>query len=219
MSVKVTIDEKAYTGIDRIDVGGKNLILESDSIAPSGTKAITENGTYDVTDFASAEVNVSTEGSGATVYNNQFGHCYLENLVLNNLATIVSNKTSVINDMYVNCDQLKTVEMSGNNWNLNTSSVFSGCTALESAIINNVTVYGHYWFGGCTSLKTVQLGSIGFPVTSMAAYTLYQCTQSDLTVTIYVADDAELPLENAPFGGTNATIIYRSATSGDVIAV
>lgn len=39
-------------------------IVVPEAIIPSGTKSITENGIYDVTQFAKADVNVATGGSG-----------------------------------------------------------------------------------------------------------------------------------------------------------
>lgn len=88
---KVTIDGKDYTGVSTVTVGGKTLSLAQEysgnktisangtnidvsglatvtvnvpsaGISPSGTKSITANGTYDVTQYASASVNVPTGG-------------------------------------------------------------------------------------------------------------------------------------------------------------
>lgn len=67
MSVTVEIDGKTYPGVERVDVGGKSMILTSDVTEPSGTKSITANGSYDVSEFVTAEVNVPTEGGSATL--------------------------------------------------------------------------------------------------------------------------------------------------------
>ena len=67
MAINVKIDKDTYFGIDTIVAGGKTIEMAETGITPSGTKTITANGTYDVSEFESAEVNVPTE-SGAPVY-------------------------------------------------------------------------------------------------------------------------------------------------------
>lgn len=68
------------------------------------------------------------------------------------------------------------------------------------------------------NITSVQIGSVGYPVTSVDSNAFRDCTQSGLTITLYVADDATLPLTGSPFGATNATIVYKSATTGEVLA-
>ncbi len=102
------------------------------------------------------------------------------------------------------------------------ANLFSYCSALKDAYLPKLTYAGHYIFRECTALKTCQLGSIGYPVTSMAIYTFYLCKQDDLIITLYVDADklTDIPIDvtaNAPWGATNATIIYRNSTTGEVI--
>ena len=63
MSINATIENIKYSGIDTINVGGKTINLETDVSAPSGSISITENGTYDVSAYAEAVVNVQGESA------------------------------------------------------------------------------------------------------------------------------------------------------------
>lgn len=60
----------------------KVAAIPSDYVKPSGTKTINENGTHDVTNFASAVVNVASSGDGGGV-----DTCYL-NIINNSGADI-----------------------------------------------------------------------------------------------------------------------------------
>ena len=94
---------------------------------------------------------------------------------------------------------------------------FPKLNATPSGGWNNAGVFGY-----CTGLKNVQLGSVGYSAypTSDNIYTAFQMdNQTDLTITIYVPDDATLPIKGSPWGATNATIVYRSTTTGEVIDV
>lgn len=97
--------------------------------------------------------------------------------------------------------------------------VGKGCTSLEEVLIGAHTgAIPNAFFREIKSLKKMQLGSVGHAITGGQATSFYGDTQSGLTITLYVNPSASLPLSNHPFGATNATIVYRSSTTGDIIA-
>lgn len=126
-----------------------------------------------------------------------------------------------------NCPKLKIVDIP-NAKNVGSSFAFWGDTALETLAfpkLNNASNGG--WnnagtFRDCTGLKTVQLGSVGYSAYPTSSY-IYDAflsdTQSELMITIYVPDKATLPISGQPWGATNATIVYRSTTTGEVIEI
>ena len=154
------------------------------------------------------------------LFNNDLGRLYTKNMILTDL--IASNEVSKLNNMYANCVHLETVEMDGGLRTGADSGIFYGCENLRSAKLKNITSYGHYIFRSCLSLENAELGYIGKPVIQMAVYTFYNCTQNDLKITIYVdsttlAGIPEKITSGSPWGATNATIIYRNSTTGEVI--
>lgn len=68
MSKNIKLNETEYSGVSTVQLpttdGGVASFQDTDEVViPTGTKTITENGTFDVTNFASALVNVATGGS------------------------------------------------------------------------------------------------------------------------------------------------------------
>ena len=126
------------------------------------------------------------------------------------------------------CNETSVIGGSSHNTIVN---YFNKCRELEIARFPFLQGIGssfvELFFGNCTSLREAQFGSIGHPVSTFDntnyEYKVFGgCIQRGLTITIYVdantlSDVPDAVSHCAPWGATNATIIYRNSTTGEVI--
>ena len=96
------------------------------------------------------------------------------------------------------------------------NGAFTNCSKLVTAKFPKATQLGTYTarlFTGCTALKTVEIGSVGYGVVGLAEAMIFNdCTQSDLTITIYTnGAKVDLILARVRNDATNATIIIKAA--------
>ena len=154
---EVTADE-GYTALEKVTVEA----IPSEYIIPSGTKTITENGTHDVTAYASVNVNVEASGGDPKAL--------LDATLNNTLTAIDSNVTSIVGYACRGLSKLKTVNLP-NATSIGTYA-FYYCTAMTSINAPKVTSLGNYSFYNCTVLK-----SVNFPLaTGVSQNSFYSCS-------------------------------------------
>ena len=94
----------------------------------------------------------------------------------------------------------------------------SVCTSLQTAYFPKAqAMLADASVQNCTALQTLQVGSVGFPITNSRNTCMTGCTQSNLTITLYSSNPTTHPittlLANVRNGAKNATIIIKAAAN------
>ena len=202
-------------------------------IKPSGELEITENGTHDVAEYASVNVNVPTGGGEDNFVN-----------FLHRTATEFESEEITTVSQYIcyNYTSLKSIDFP----NLATIGgyAFYGCTGLTSISTQALKSIGTYAFYNCAAWVTAdfpevttigsyafrqcrKLTEVRFPkLTSVATYALSRCsalTKADLGLAASVtanlfAEDSKLTALILRKSDDIATLAATSALSGTAIA-
>lgn len=99
----------------------------------------------------------------------------------------------------------------------NSAGVMPNCTSLRTVMLPKCTLLTGYGtasgaFENATALETVQIGSVGYVVSSIQNRTFLGCTNASLEITIYTASQyVDTLLTNIRNGATNATIVIKAA--------
>lgn len=196
MGIKAKIDHTEYSGIETIEVGGKSITLEE---TYSGSKAISANGTYDVSGYAEAVVDVPAEGitpsgtkeitengtydvtnyESATVNVAQETEGYSVDDVCNGILgkqlfyneAIVTNVTEVREYAFAGVGASKVTANSATRFK---KGVAKENTKMTELVAPNVTYIGTEAFYGCTALTKAD-----YPLceTLYGGDTFYGCTK------------------------------------------
>lgn len=155
-SIKTSIENKGVTvGDGTLDTYASKIDAIETGITPTGTINITENGTYDVSDKASANVNVPSAGiSEYFTETISYGTSYsgLQNAVKKFPAINIESNNA--NNMFLACKNLITIELLDTSNVTTASGMFNNCTKLTTIPKLNTSNLknAQRMFYSCTSL-------------------------------------------------------------------
>lgn len=128
-----------------------NVPIPDGYIKPSGTLEVSENGTHDVTAYASVSVNVPTGGGGDTS---------IEDGLVTRTLTVYRNERveSVGSYLFYNSASLQSIVLP--NVKIIGTYAFANCAKLTAVVFPKVTTFfGRYAFNNCTQLTTADFPS------------------------------------------------------------
>jgi hypothetical protein len=120
-------------------------------ITPTGTYEVTDNGEYDITEYAKVNVNVASSGGGDTTQ---------EDGIITRTITEYSNDriTTVGSYAFYQCVKLLKLDLP----NVETVNIYGcdGCTGLETLNLPNVKKINNYGFRNNKTLKKLDLPNV-----------------------------------------------------------
>lgn len=189
---KTVTDNGTYTADDGYDGLSKVTVNVEKGTTPTGTKDITANGTHDVTNYASVNVNVSTGGgsTGTSSFGESlqviapylrtaqslFNQAFKDGGDITEIPDLSFDIANNLGDfVWLSTDIVKVGMINAPN-NTSLSRTFAGTNITEAGLTNTNKVNMFYQtFNGCKNLVTIN-GVLDFSACTNASQCFNNCT-------------------------------------------
>lgn len=189
-------------------------------VTPTGTINITQNGITDVTNYASANVNVSADPGEFNVKMQPTGSATNALAVSIKKVNGVVLKNGTASNLFINCSNLESITNLSSDGNMTQfESMFYGCSKLTGVDLSNVSVSTtstnmNSMFYGCSSLQSVDLSTWSCNASYMNNM-FYNCTNLESVDISKIYGSTSLYNISNCFGNCSklTTIIFNTAFS------